>query len=44
MPKTDPHSKKVMLSIWWEVNEDIQWEILLPSRNETLQVNTQMKY
>jgi histone-lysine N-methyltransferase SETMAR len=27
-PKTDPHPKKVMLSVWWGVNGIIHWEIL----------------
>ena len=28
-PKTDPHPKKVTLSVWWGVNRIIHWEILL---------------
>jgi histone-lysine N-methyltransferase SETMAR len=27
-PKTDPHPKEVMLSVWWDVNGIIHWEIL----------------
>ena len=26
--KTDPHSKKVMLSVWWGVKGIIHWELL----------------
>ncbi len=28
IPTTDRHSKKVMLSVWWEVKGTIHWEIL----------------
>jgi histone-lysine N-methyltransferase SETMAR len=27
-PKTDPHPKKVMLSVWWSVNGIIHWKLL----------------
>ncbi len=27
-PKTDPHPKKVMLSVWWGVRGIIHWELL----------------
>lgn len=29
-PKTEPHPKKVMLSVWWDIHGIIHWE-LLPS-------------
>jgi histone-lysine N-methyltransferase SETMAR len=34
-PKSDPHEKKQMLSIWWDIAGIIYWELLPPSTTVT---------